>query len=538
MTARILSSGRLKLRNGRIALATLAAATPADPPPVDPPPPVEPGEPAAGTVSVAPERAARWVYQRVGTSKAVPVSGASTAPAGTVIEARAVDATTLEAVQPWAAVGTVDANGAYAGTLSVPQGKWYRRQVRIANATTGFATETNTFGIGIYIAQIGQSNMVGLKNNGYQQPLGDPAAYEYKSDGVLQRVGNINDKIAPNTLFANGGYSTYSYGGTKSDGYVFVANLVAQQTGLPVVVINMAVIGSQISSWHPKAAGATKDTNWDIFAKALASIGGDCEFALWLQGESNSGTAPATYRASLNLLPGQFHAMTGRNPSTFKFGVVSLGPVSITSSYSGGNETNFGRMRALQVDFANTTPGVFFAASAHDFAFAATGDGVHMGGQVQTHLGRRYAKSILAQLGIGTSAAGPRIASAVLDGATLRCTVAHTGGTSLRDGTGSTAGTALGGFQLWDGGGVEVPVTGSAITGDSTFELYLASAPAGPCTLSYAGRNAPHCVDYNDGTSGIVAASILLDNAEYYRTRNDSTLGCPMQAFANFTVTT
>lgn len=538
------SNGRLRLRNGVLAMIASIPAAPADP-----------GPSADGTVTVAAERQARWIYQRVGVSKAVAVSGTCTAPAGTTIEARAVDETTGIAIGNWAVVGTVAADGTYAGTFVAPQGKWYRRQVRIANSSTAIATETNSFGVGIGIAELGQSNMANFKTSGNFYPLGDPNAYEYSAAGVLRRLGNISKKNAsgadvypPNTLIRNAtftptGYTDYlnstAGGGTNSDGYVYVANLVAETTGLPVFVINLAVGGTSIETYWK-----TGQKGWTDFSAALNSIGGDCEIAIWLQGENNAiAMSGATYQGHLADIQAQFHTLTGRNATNFKFGVISLGPTStgVTGNlgYAGTDPQSFGKMRIAQRDWAYSTPGAFYVGGVHDMDLTSAADNIHITGEGFNTLGRRYAKSINAALGFGTTSAGPKMVSASRSGNIVTVNVQHTGGTALQDGAGGT-GTALGGFIFKDGAGGEVAITATQITSPTTVQLTLASAPTGACTLSYAMQNSPYTVDPNNVKSGFSAAAVLRDNALYYSAiikNNDNPLGSPMQPCAAITVT-
>lgn len=539
MKIKTTSTGRLFLLNGVLALIASIPAAPADP-----------GPAPEGTITVANERQVRWIYQRIGVTKSVAVSGTCTAPAGTSVEARIVDETTGIAIGGWAVVGTVQADSSYAGTFVVPQGKWYRRQVRIANSATAIATETNSFGVGIGIAELGQSNMANFKSSGgWKYPLGDPNAYEYSTSGVLRRVGNVSaknasgvDKFVPNTLFGGtGGYQNTSGGdasllGTNADGYVYVANLVAETTGLPVFVINLAVGGTSIETYWK-----TGQTGWTNFATALTSIGKDCEIALWMQGENNAAAMPgATYQGHLTDLQNQFYTLTGRDASNFKFGVISLGPTSTgAGGYAGTDPQSFGRMRVAQRDWAVNTPGAFYVTGAHDMDLTAAGDTIHITGEGFSALGRRYAKSVNAALGFGTTSAGPKMVSAARSGAIVTVTIAHTGGTALQDGAGGT-GTALKGFEFKDGAGAIVAITGTQITSPTTVQLTLASAPSGACALSYAMYNSPYTTDPNDVKSGFLPASVLRDNAKYYdaiKATTDNPLGSPMQPCAPIAVT-
>lgn len=516
------STARLRLRNGVLALI---AAIPA--------PPADPGPAPEGTITVANERQLRWIYQRVGISKSVAVSGTCTAPAGTSVEARIVDETTGIAIGDWAVVGTVQANGTYAGTFVVPQGQWYRRQVRIANSSTAIATETNSFGVGIGILKYGQSNMYNELATFKLAPLGDPNAYECAVDGVLRRIGNIStklangtDKRAPNSArFGTGGYDQdYVSSGSNGDAHVYFANLITETTGLPVFVFNKAVIGQSIEN-------LTTASPWTNMAATTASLGGDFEMVVFYQGENNIGDAG--YKAKLTTLHNKIMALVGRDATTMKFGVVSLGPISTVSSWAASSTSLWGAMRAAQIDWAHTTPGAFYIGGRHDL-YTGT-DGLHLNGESFHIAGRRDAKSVLSQLGFGTTAAGPRMVSASRTDSTVTVTIAHTGGTALQDGAGGT-GADLRGFQFRDGAGALVAISSTQITSATTVQLNLASTPTGACTLSYAMANAPLRSNEDDATLAVTPAYVLMDNATYFVTANDPSRGCPLQPCAAIAV--
>lgn len=530
----ITGSGRVRLRNGKLALALAGAYVP----------PPDPTPPPAGEITINAERQFRWIYQRAGTSKSIAVSGTSTAPVGTVIEARAVDELSGAGIQAWAQVGVVAADGTWSGTMTVPQGKWYRRQARIINSDTAVATETNSFGVGLWIACIGQSNMANFLTTFDRSPLGDPAAYEFNTGGAIRRVSNISRKNAttgediypPNTLRTGGYVDNFTASGRVADGHVFLANLVAQGTGLPVAVINKAVIGSTIEAWMPDANPNTS-TPWELFAADLTLVGQDCEIVLWLQGEYNINNTRADYQTKLDTLYANLKTLTGRTATNLKFGMISLGPA--TFGQAGNSDVKFGAMRETQADWARKTPGAFYAASAYDVYTG--GDGIHMGGVAFSILGRRYAKSVLAQLGIGTTAAGPRIAGASISGSTITVQVEHTGGTSLRDGRGGL-GTSLRGFQVFDGAGNPVAISSTAIPSATTVDLNLATTPTGPCTVSYAMANEPirPGVVFDKATYNYIDpddAYCLVDNSPIYKTAIDDPKGCPLQPCAAIPVT-
>ena len=71
------------------------------------------------------------MIQRVlgGHSQSVTIRGTFTGTAIASIEAEVVDFETGSAVVPWTALGAAS-GGTYSGTLTVPEGGWYRIVVR------------------------------------------------------------------------------------------------------------------------------------------------------------------------------------------------------------------------------------------------------------------------------------------------------------------------------------------------------------------------------------------------------------------------
>ncbi len=370
---------------------------------------------------------------------------------------------------------------------------------------------------------IGQSNMFNMPKTGNIYPLGAAGTTAYSRTEVWQRIGHYND-ARPAGEQANLGAFTAAYnegGGPMSgDGFVFLANAIRAAANVPVRMIERAVSGSAIASWIDGPVG----NNWDAFAAAVTAAGGGLDFVIWYQGETDAHNLnPTTHIAALNTLYQQCLTLSGRTADKFHFGVIALG----VGSFNGSTEGEFGAMRALLVDWANSTPGVFFASSAHD---SFTNDGVHNVGSGGGRIGNRAGKSLAARLGFGVTAAGPRISGATRSGTAVTLAIAHTGGTAMRDAAGGTTGTALTGFEFKDAGagGATISYTTAFVGGNIV--CTLASAPVGVLTVSYAMANTPH------GASSTVApvfASIPCDNVSYQA----GTYGAPLQPMAAITVT-
>lgn len=466
-------------------------------------------KPKAGTGVTLTDVEQQKVFQRVGTSAQVPVTGTCSGNPS-IIQARAISIDTGLPVTSWTNVATNPVGGTFSGSLTVPQGGWYTMQVRDGIDHALQSNGSNKFGVGIVIGLIGQSNMNNFPQGVLNYPNGYHKVVEYEAS-TWRRIGNINDSYPPNTPFST--YGTFTNVGQRGDGYVYLGNLIAAATGVPVAFIERGVGGSDVASWM------SGQVNWNAFASAVTDAGGGMEMALWLQGESDANLmSTATMKLRLADLHSQLKTLTGRGNTDFHFGVISIGP----GSFNGSSEGEFGNMRAAHVEFATSTAGAFYVGAAHD---TATTDGVHINGEGFSRLGRRWAKAAIARLSGGSAHCGPSISSTSRSGATITVTCSHTGGSALMDGAGGN-GSSLTGFEVFDNG---TPVTiSSTVISGNTVILTLASTPAGTVTMSYAMQNAPH------GTAtSFVPAQALYDNDLYL----NSSVGLPLAPHGLMTVT-
>lgn len=514
MGARLASPTRLRLRNGALALAQAVATAPG-------------GVGAATVITLVDIDKNQRTFQRDSANKkSIAVLGTSdgTAP----IQARALDADTGAVIVDWTTVAT-PAAGTFAGSLDVQASrKAHRLEVRDAINHAVTAAGVNRFFVGAIWLKVGQSNTVNMPTTPHNYPLGSKSSIEYKG-GAFMRVGNINDAFPPNTRglgYVAGGYpsSTRDAGSRLGDAWVYIVNLMSEALGVAVCLVECATGGQSIDYWMNGAAG------WTNLTTNLAAVGGDCEGATLYQGESDSGMAYATYLSKLGTLQSQLHVATGRNAATFKMGIVSLGAVSLASSYSGASDTKTGKTRSAQAYFAHNTPGAFFAASNHD---CKTSDGVHVVKDSYAALGPRIGQSAAAAYGLGLSGAGPHVTSATRSGVTVTVNLVHAGGTALLDGAGGN-GAALTGHRFFDAGAADAQIayTTSLIVGD-TLQFTLASEPVGVLTYDYAMTNAPHSSDPTTSQTDPVFASCVYDNVPLI----NNPRGCPLQPCAAITVT-
>lgn len=510
------SSGRMRLRNGKLALVSAAAA-----------PEVPIGTGATVLTLTDIDKNMRPYQRDAAGGYDMLVAGTSdgTAP----VQARAIDADTGAVVVDWSTVAT-PADGAYAGRLRCPgRIQAYKLEVRDSVNTNLKQTGVNRFYVGAHFIWWGQSNAVEFPKGTYKFPLGGKGSLEY-SGGTFKRSGKILDTYLPNQLSTLNGNTRNTYPGSPpqqtgayiGDGLVYLQNVLSEALGCAVCITVSALGGQPLSYWATGAAG------WTNLLALLAEIGGDAEGAILYQGEADAGNAATTiasYKSQLAARQAQFHAaIPGRNATNFKFGLVSLGSTNAGSSYTLAMD----KVRVAQVDFANTTPGAFLFAANHD---AVTSDGIHVKGASFAHLGAAGARTVSALYGHGPSGAGPRVVSATRSGAAIALNVQHAGGTALLDGAGGT-GAALTGFRVYDGAN-PATISATAITSPTTIQLTLSAVPSGVVTVDYGLTPAPHAADQISSQVDPVWASAVYDNV----TLVNQDRGCILQPFAAITVT-
>jgi len=490
---RLTSTGKLRLSGGKVRLTA------------NDPAPVIPG--AAATSLTVSDYLADRIFQRVGTSKAVPVTGTSN---GDAAQVRAVnmDGTPATAWETMPVTG-----GAYSGLLTVPQGGFYKLQARDAVNTALIANGTNKFAVGVLVGMIGQSNMVRLSELHGGYPLVDLKTRRF-ANGAWSFVGNYNlsEQYPPNTTVNVYG-ANYQFPSPNGDGITYFVNYLRAALGVPVGTFEYAVSGSPLSGWVPGGQ------QYNTFTSAITASGGDCEAAIFLQGEQDAvlGTSGAAYQAGVQSLLDGVRNLVGRDSTNFHFGVVLVGPGAGFAPAG-----RLGAIRKAQLDFVAANTGAFVCGIATDADLA--GDSIHFNTESQIRQGYRYALGMANRLGaLPYGAQGPRITGATRSGVTVTVAIAQNGGTQLLDGAGGN-GFALTGFRVFNNG-APVTISSTAISGNSVV-LTLASAPGGAVTLDYAMADAPF-----GGT--FVPAASLYDN----RTVPGDSLGLPLQPCAAITVT-
>ena len=384
------------------------------------------------------------------------------------IQARVITAMGGTVVVDWSTIVTTPAGGIYHAGLAVPQGGWYRLEVRsrdVAGVPIVSAGTTAKWGVGINILCIGQSNMLGFGDR----------AYTVADD----RVG---------LLFAGTNWRHMAdpwIGGGKASCGPALGNALVAALDLPIGLVPSAagttyMVGTSWNVLTTRNEANPGDTG-TVYGQALsaARTAGGVEFVLVSQGanEAVAGNSTASYVGAFTRMRGNFALDLPGGPAVV-FALSQLGRRINTGSHDVGYDAIREAHRQLDDGTA-----VLLAGSTLDFPIVDATS--HYGGISQAAHGRRFARALLHSLGRRADYGGPRIVQArFLDGGqtTIRVTLVQHGG------DGFLPGGAVPGFVVTDDLG---PVFASGLAVDATtIDLQGPRVFIGAATITYlAGKD-------------------------------------------------
>lgn len=405
----------------------------------------------------------------------------------------------------------------------VPQGAWYTLSVRDSVNHSFEADGSNSWGVGVVVWMIGQSNMLKLWSAG---------------EGALQPTSGTYTKACT----GSGWVGTRDGSIGTGAGYAYYANFLQTALGgtVPVGLIASAIGGTSITTWQ------SGQSSWTTATGQLTSCGiTDLEVALWQQGETdaqaNAPADPATYYfADIKNVHQQTLTLTGRSTAHLHFGVMGLGNFNSSSGTFSDLYATEIRDYDLQYGTGLNSPlaGSFYLSSAVDF-IRQSSDSQHwaigQSGAINSfwRAGRRYALSTEKALGlVATGAEGPAITGVIwsVGSPTLTITVTHSGGTGLADGVGGTAGTGLLGFSV---GGTSATISSTAYSQPNQIVLTMSAnrQPGDTPTLTYAANRNPFSYpgDGSDTAAGVTFDNQSATNIFYTGTAHYNDTGFPLQ---------
>ncbi|MEM1182985.1 MAG: LamG domain-containing protein, partial [Acidobacteriota bacterium] len=442
------------------------------------------------------ERPDRWVVQHAGGAGELQVSGSTTSAAA--VEARVVEALGAAEVVPWTVVDAAPFGGAWSGALTgIPAGGWYRLEARSAEDPLSSVAASGTFGVGLVVAAIGQSNMVKMftedgADGSLVAPFEEPADLTHRY-GYGEPPGF--EYARPRTVDV-----PVSWGPVTGTGGIRLANALSAELAMPVLVLDFSLDWTSL----PNHWNNDLHRSWRRFSEALDLVG-EIGVVVWHQGahdaHENQPTV-ASYKVGLDAL---YRRITDRVGG---FGTL---PMLVAIQNRGdydlllSKDPTYDEVRQAQREWIAGRAHGFAAGDSNDLDITnqpGKGDG-HFFAADYEEMADRMVRGVLhafGRPGFVDGVDGPVIAGATVRGTTVQVEVAHDAGRRLRL---ESPGLDIEGFTVTDGewligGGAEavrneLEILSATLSDDrpgNWVELELAEAPAGPLRLRYLyGQN-------------------------------------------------
>lgn len=370
----------------------------------------------------------------------------------------------------------------FSGTLTVPQGGWYRLEVCIYDAegnTLKTMTDNRKWGVGINILCIGQSNMVGQGAAPYT--VADDLAANFRS-------GAWNHLADP-------------YDGAGASLVPAMANKLVETLHLPIGVIPAADSGSGLHEpnvgnaanwyWMYQNAGNPTDSS-TLYGRAVsrALAAGGVELAVWNQGETDGRmlVPRETYKADMTELLARFRRDLGNDSLPMFLCQIGTHDTNIS------NDDAYSAIRSAQQELDD---GKNFYLAATEMEFERK-DTAHYKTPGLNEIGRRVANGILYYYGLSDYYRGPSIDTAQFTDktrTTIDVHIVHRGGSDI------SPSTRITGFSVLDGDTPATVLTAQRQNGN-TVRLTLSSPALGSVRVRYLyGLNPEHTNVVKDNTA-------------------------------------
>lgn len=361
------------------------------------------------------------IFQRRGQDADIVVTGAYTGVSAPV-EARVVEAGTGTIVLPWTVVDGSPENGQFTGILAhVPQGGWYRLQVRSGIAPWVVVEGDHPWGVGMLVTCIGQSNMREWFFTGQDH---HPSA-----DIRLYRAG---EWIQPDTT---------------GNGALAMGNRLAAALKIPIGLLDYSVNGTGLTAKAEWGKGFWLDSGpesiYRRWVDGINAVGGSVEYVLWMQGEADAARGTVSreeYRRALERFVDKqvrVDIENGSRRDRLPFLIVPL------VKRPSGRDLPCQWIRDAQMDVLKTVDECHLAGLSMDLENRGR---QHLAPVAYTALGIRAAQTILYLLDKMPYHRGPAIATVTRQSAkSIDVTIAHRGGTDF------TPWTDISGFEVISG---------------------------------------------------------------------------------------
>lgn len=412
------------------------------------------------------------IFQRIGTSAIVALSGTCTGEAPASIQYRLMSRDGLNEIKTWADIGaTFPAGGSWAATPSIPQGaQKYRIQVRSVrtNATVIATSElaANAFGVGDLIGMIGSSSA--------------------NSWSFSSSTGTFDD--ARTSMYSGGVWNV----GSRTYASV-MATYIAQQLGVVIGTIAAGVGGTSIVDW----ARTNRLNCFSGFTDTVTALGGKLAGVFTSVGSNDAAyggsvTSKAAHLENLNLLFSKIRTHTGQanlpmliggyNRRTAFGGPMDQAQFDIQSNW----------VREAEKDAADQSGANIYYVQVLDYELT---DGIHLTSYtgMTNRMGYVWAEAMQ-----GRRRNGPRITSFSFRGTDLLVDVEHGNGTDLTP-------TANGsGITLTDASGTPAIVSTARVS-PTRYRATFDRALVAPVSAKFLAGSAPSMAApiYDNGTMAL-----------------------------------
>ena len=362
------------------------------------------------------------IFQRRGNNADIVISGMYSGPLQG-LEARVVHSETLAPIVPWTVVDPSPLNGIFVGRLTnVPQGGWYKLQVRSQNNHRIMAKGKHRWGVGMLIACLGQSNMKEWFHTGK----------DLKAHSLLRK-------------FSAKGWEQLD---TTGNAAIAFGNRIIEQLGIPVGLLDFAVNGSGLRKESDWGTGYWADTHpgsiYHRFINGVSTVGGMLEYVIWIHGEADAAKGTVTqqeYAVSLtHFIENQMRKdiANGSQREQLPFLIVMM------IKRPGGKDKPHQAIRNAQKQVVETVTDCYLAATTLDLKNHGR---QHLTPKAYIVMGQRVAQAVLHIVGKETYHRGPQVVGARrIDDTTVEISIQHNGGNDFMPVTG------ISGWEIITGG--------------------------------------------------------------------------------------
>lgn len=479
---------------------------------------------------VVQRKAGTYDATRAGTAD-VPVVFTFSGDSPAAVQAQVVDAAnTATVITPWATLTGISVNGSTgAGVLpNVPAGGYYLIQLRDGNAQGTVYAGTKSWGVGVCVLAVGQSNMLGtLQAGSFNDAVPGyntvpPVAAPGKGEWEYWMAGLSGGSQFGTYGYTHPGGSTGPEVGTNQAGMSSTMRMLSKGLSvkygklIPVGFIPWAQSGKDINELSPDGTISSPLFNGSSTTPGtmgMMSPGnifeGDFEGMVWDQGESSESRSRADYLAQLKLL---YTNLLGR---VSKFGRTAndlFFMPAVLGVYTSVTQVEGKRGAVLDLETyaaANGWPKVKAGWNCLDLDPADGSDGLHFKdiaqGASQNYRVwsvRRMQQALLYAVGCSSfTGVGPRINTPAVGrtGNVITLPVIHDGGTDLAL---RNAGSAITGWSV-KSAGADVAGFTVAIASPTSITITVPGGTVFPVVIQHGGGVHP------------TVSNLIVDNKPY-----------------------